>query len=428
MLTGLRAPELRRYRQNPAMAKLSDVPPVIRSMGAFPFLKRIAAEIGEDEVSTWASALAYSWVFAMFPLLLSIVTLAPYLPGSTKDDAVAQMSEAFERAGVRGDAATSIKQSFKDVLEKPQGGLLSLGLALAIFGASGGMAVTMSALDKVYEVKVPRPFWKQRLVAIGLTVATIVLVLLVLVLLPIGGKLLDHFKASGSIQTAGAIAINVVRYALAIGLLLGVLSLVYYFGPNTRLRWQAVSPGALLAVAVWIVLGFGFGIYLEHFANFNATYGTLGAAIALLLFFFLSANVLLVGAEINSVVDFAVLGVEPGTQDVAQAVGDAKQDGRLTPQGRPTGSPPQQARAAAAAGKQPMAETINPPASAAEAAQSAKPGGRKGPQLVTGGRRPVPRPAEVPPMAAAAGWWKWGLVALVVGKLVDKRASAATKP
>jgi membrane protein len=396
------------------MAKISDVAGVVRSLGFVKFLKKLWQEVSEDEVFTWASALAYSWVFAMFPLLLAIVTLAPYLPGQTKGKAIDEVTTTLQQAGVRGEAFDNVYQSIKEVMDKPQGGLLSLGLILAIWGASGGMAMTMTALDKAYEVKVPRSFVKQRLVAIGLTLATIVLVLLVLVLLPIGGALIEYFKLGGAV----AILLNVLRYVIALCLLLAVLALVYYFGPNIKQKWHAVSPGALVAVVTWVVVGVAFGIYVNNFGNFNATYGALGAAIALLLFFYISAAILLVGAEINSIIDFATLGVEPGTQDFTQAVTDAKQEGRVDDEGRPTAEPGRQAAKAAATGHEPMAE-IKPAAGG-----GGRPGGKLSGKAGLG-RKPAVAPVPVGP--AQEGWWKWGLAAVVGGWLVGGGKKSITR-
>jgi hypothetical protein len=95
--------------------------------------------------------------------------------------------------------------------------------------------------------------------------------------------------------------------------------MIYYFGPCIKQKWHAVTPGAIFTVAVWILMGVGFGYYVQNFGNFNKTYGALGGAIAMLLFFYIDAVVLLIGAEVNSVIDFEVLQVQPGTRDLAAA-------------------------------------------------------------------------------------------------------------
>lgn len=374
------------------------MPRVFKTMGAKGFLAKLWKEISEDGVFTWASALAYAWVFALFPLLIAILTLAPYLPGQTKEKAKQQVTASIQQAGVGGQAAKTVQDSINEVMDNTKGGLLSFGLILALWGASGGMAMTMTALDKAYEVTTERSFIMQRLVALGLTLATIVLVLLVLVLIPVGGAITAYFASRGVLAKPVEIGIDVARYAIAVGLLFAIVSLVYYFGPHIKQKWQAISPGAVAAVAIWILAAVGFSVYVNNFASFNKTYGALGAAIALLLFFYISATVLLVGAEINSVFDFAVLGVQPGTRDFTC---EPKSQDALSPvgAGKADGSPAE--------------------SSAADTQQAgvARPGAAgDGPK----------RPAVAAPVGPAPGdWWKWAAAA-VAGSWLARKAAGGT--
>ncbi|HEX8911079.1 MAG TPA: YihY/virulence factor BrkB family protein [Humisphaera sp.] len=383
------------------MATIKDVPAAFKTLGTVGFLKKLWAEISEDGVFTWASALAYSWVFALFPLVLAIVTLAPYLPGQTKKEAIDQVASSLERSGVSGDAGKGVKDSIIEVMTNTNGSLFSIGLFLAIWSASGGMAMTMTALDKAYGVKSERSFLMQRAIAVGLTVATIVIVLVVMFLLPIGGRITDYLQTKGTLGTAGVWLVTALRYAVALALLFGVLSLVYYFGPNIKQKFQAISPGAIVAVVTWVLLGVGFGIYVNSFGNFNKTYGTLGAAIALLLFLYLSAAIVLIGAEINSMIDFAVLGVEPGTRDFTRRV----ESGELKPTDADT-----------------TAEDALSPV-----------GSPQGPRRPAGA--PAVKPAKAyeptaPLVHAPAGWWKWAAAAMIGGwayKSAEKRVTTRVR-
>lgn len=307
------------------MASVKDVPKVVHSLGVMGLAKKVWAEIGEDEVFTWGSALAYAWIFAIFPFLIFLLSLAPYLPGGAKEKAMNQVSDvAYSSMG--GQGADTIVKSVHDVMNNQHGGLLSIGLLIALWGASGGMIMTMSALDKAYFVHCTRSFIKQRLIAIGLTVAAAVMILLVMFLLPIGSAVIAYLAKQGHVGTVGTVLANVVRYVVALGLLFGIVALIYYFGPCIKQKWHSVTPGAIFTVAVWILLGFGFSFYVSHFGNFNKTYGALGGAIILLLFFYINAVVLLIGAEINSVIDFEVLDVKPGAADLSQATAKAEYD------------------------------------------------------------------------------------------------------
>jgi membrane protein len=347
------------------MAAITDFPQVVRKLGFKEFAKKVWQGVSEDGVFNWGSAMAYAWVFALFPMILATLTLVPYLPWQTKEKAMNTISDSVYTS-MGGDAADKIMESVTDVVNNSKGGLLSVGLVLAIYSASGGMAMSMSALDKAYKVKSERSFIKQKLVAIALTLAAILMILVVLFLLPIGGAIVDYFKNHGIVSGFATVAINIIRYVLAIALLLGIVALTYYFGPHITQKWHAVTPGAIVTVVIWIAMGIGFGIYVQNFGNFNKTYGALGAAIILLLFCYIASVILLIGAEVNSVIDFAVLGVEPGCRDFSQP-----------------------------ACANPSKNSFSPVhgGEAAEAREAIDNGGR--------GRRG----AAIRPVAAPAGWW-----------------------
>jgi membrane protein len=290
------------------MARISDVPHVFRTVGAWGFIKRVYQQISEDLVFTWGAALAYSWIFAIFPFFIFLLTLAPYLPYSTKDTVVREINEVIDRS-LAGDAANTLKENINKVTSQPQGGLLSFGLLITVYVAAGGMTMTMTALDIAYDIDKVRPWWKQRLVAIGLTIAVAVMILLVMVLLPVGTLVLNWLADQGAIFRPLLWLINVVRYAVALALLFAVVALIYYFGPSLRTKFHAVTPGAVFAIAFWLILGLAFRYYVNNYGSYDKTYGTIAGVAILLFVFYMDAIVLLVGAEINSEVDFVTLGI-----------------------------------------------------------------------------------------------------------------------
>ena len=308
------------------------------------FAKKVWAEVTKDDVFTWGSALAYAWIFAIFPFMIFLLTLAPYMPGNLKDKAMGAVENAAW-SSVGGDAGQKIVDNVNEVMSKQKGGLLSFGLILALWGASGGMVMTMNALDKAYYVQSSRSFIKQRAIAIGLTLATVVLILAVLFLLPIGTAIIEYLAKHGHLGGFGKFLVNLLRYGVALVMLFGIVSLIYYFGPSLKQKYQAITPGAVFTVVVWILGGIGFYFYVTKFSNFNATYGTLGAAIIMLLFFYINAVVLLIGAEVNSVLDFETLNVEKGATDISQAKAKKHYDtehageAKATPEDAKKGSP-----------------------------------------------------------------------------------------
>jgi membrane protein len=201
--------------------------------------------------------------------------------------------------------------------------LLTLfGLGVAIWAASGGMSMTMAALDKCYELEAGRPFYKQRPLAVLLTIVVAALILAVVVLLPIGTALKTWLIQREYITASDVVWIvlfDIVRWLLALLFMVTSLMLIYHFGPSVKHRFHWITPGATFCLVVWLLLGLAFRLYVAKFGSYEKTYGTVGGVAILLLFFYIDALVLLVGAEINSEIDFEVLKVKRGTRDFRPA-------------------------------------------------------------------------------------------------------------
>ena len=312
------------------MARLRDVPRAFKTVGVWTFFKRIWQEIVDDTVFVWASALAYAWLFAIFPFMIFLLTLIPRLPEQVKDRAFTQVHEAVETV-LAGDAAQMMNDNIDKVLNRRHTALLNLGLIVTLWAASGGMAMTMSALDKCYDVPLGRPFYKQRPLAILLTVVVATLILAVLVLIPVGTAVTHYFERHPVAYVTHGMVVgwNLARYSLAVILLLALLAIVYYWGPSIRQKFNPITPGAVFTLAVWLLLGVLFRLYVNKFGKYDQTYGTVGGVAVLLLFFYIDAVVLLVGAEINSEIDF-ILGVPRGSLDFR--VSARRTGGEATPE------------------------------------------------------------------------------------------------
>jgi membrane protein len=295
------------------MARLKDVKPVLRAFGTWSFCKRVWQQINEDGIFVWASALAYSWLFAIFPFLIFMLTLVPYLPINVQNSAD-RIVTGFVST-MLGKAAPTINDNIEKVIRQPRQGWLGFGLLLSLWAASGGLSTTMAALDRCYDIKRGRPYYKQRSIAVCLTILTAGMTLAVVILIPIGTAIERWLAAHSYLPLTLRIIFDVVRYLLALLLMLSVLAVIYYYGTSIRQRFQPLSPGAIFSIVVWILLDLVFRFYIDHFAKYELTYGTVGGAAILLLFFYVDALVLLVGAEINSEIDFEILGVPPGSTD-----------------------------------------------------------------------------------------------------------------
>jgi membrane protein len=292
-------------------------------VGVFPFLKRVYNQIIEDNLFTWASALAYSWLFAVFPFMLFLISLLPLLPLSVQDRVTKELAEfVYQLPKEAADTIWNNVEPKLQQLRQPRTWVTFVGLGLALWAASSGMATTMSALDKCYELEDSRPFYKQRPLAMLLTIIVAALILAVVVLLPVGTAVrywLIHHELVTESNLGWIVLFDIVRWMLALLFMVSALTLVYHVGPSVKHHFHWLTPGAAFCLVVWVVLGLVFKLYVEKFGKYDQTYGTVGGVAVLLLFFYIDALVLLIGAEINSEIDFEVLKVKRGTRDFRPA-------------------------------------------------------------------------------------------------------------
>jgi membrane protein len=308
------------------MAQLRDVPKLLKAVGPLEFLRRVWKQIHDDNLFSWAASLAYSWLFALFPFMLFLLALIPYLPEKLRhyaENFVDDTLQTYLAAEAARTIRDNIQGNVKNLLHQPRGLVLYAGLLIALWAASGGVSATMSALDKCYELDRGRPFYKQRLMAIVMTVATIFILVLVAALLPIGSILRDWVVRS-QVLTVGSHALlvfDISRWLLSIVFLLLVLGMIYWKGPAIRHRFHLITPGAVFCVTFWVLAGLVLRYYMDRMGErgYDRTYGALGGVAMLLLLFYVNALVLLIGAEINSEIDFEVLKIRRGSTDFLKA-------------------------------------------------------------------------------------------------------------
>jgi membrane protein len=256
-----------------------------------------------------------------------MLSLVPLIPDQFKANIKDQIHQLIDQTVPSPTAATVIKDETNRLFDlnsqRPASAiktLLSFGLILTIWGASGGMAMTMQALDTAYDIEKRRGYVWHRMVAIMLTVVVATMVILVMILMPLGTAainwLVRHAATLNIPVNAWALAlVNIVRYSIAVMLLFAITATIYYFGPNLKHRFRLITPGAVFSITVWLILGGLFRLYISKFGgeqSYSKTYGTVAGLVILLLFFYIDALVLLIGAEINSEVDFAVAGIASG--------------------------------------------------------------------------------------------------------------------
>jgi membrane protein len=264
--------------------------------------RRTIVDTFEDGVPGLAAQLAFYFFLAVFPALLFLVSLIAYLPVEPA------LTAALERlrAVLPHEVLTILQQQIVQVLAGAHGGLVTMAIAGAIWSSSAAMTAIIYALNRAYDIEEWRPWWQTRLIAIGLTIALSMFVLCAIVLVVGGSDLAAWASARIGAGPAFERAWAVGQWPLAFALVVLGVDLVYYFAPNADTEWVWVTPGALLATALWLATSVGFRFYVRNFSDYTAVYGAIGGVIVLMLWFYLSGFALLIGAELNAEIDRAL--------------------------------------------------------------------------------------------------------------------------
>jgi membrane protein len=262
-------------------------------MGIKDFARTLAREYKSDDLSNVAGAVTFFGILAIFPFLLFLVSLASlFIDPNTADTLVASLSRIAPR-----DATNILSERIHSLGSHPSVGLLTLGGLGALWAASGGIVALIDALNKVYDVQERRPFWKVRGLALLTTIFAAVLA--------IAAMLLAVAAPAAARALGGPLgqAIRWLRIPAAGGLMMFVWAVLYWGLPDVEHRFRLISPGSIAGVTVWMVASWGFSSYVSHFGSYEATYGALGGVIVMLVWMWISAQVILLGAEINAILE-----------------------------------------------------------------------------------------------------------------------------
>jgi membrane protein len=256
------------------------------------------AEIWKDEIFDRAAALSYYFVFALFPTLLFLTTLLGMGPGRAVMDRLLALIQDF----LPSDAASLVRRTLAEIQRGARSGLLSVGAAAALWGASRGMVSIINTLNVVYGVTSRRPWWRQQLAAVLLTVIFSILALAAMISFVFGERIGRAVAAWAGYGSAFTAVWGLLQWPLGLLFVLTGIDLVYHLAPAVRQRWYWLTPGSVFAGIAWTAASIGLRVYVSRFANYNATYGSIGGGILLLLWLYLSGLALLIGGEINSVI------------------------------------------------------------------------------------------------------------------------------
>jgi membrane protein len=276
--------------------------------------RRVQTQVWAHDLLDRAAALSYYFLFALFPTLLFLTTLVGLLPIPYLMD---QLVGYFIRV-LPADAASLLVKTLGEIRSGANSGLLSLGVIAALWGASGGMLSIISALNAAYDVVDRRPWWKRRIVALALTCGFSLFTLTAVLLLVFGERIGEAAAALMGMGPLFTRTWNVLQWPAIMVCGLAGIDLVYYLAPAVRLRWTWVTPGSGFAVVAWLGMSFVLRLYVRFIGDYNATYGSIGGVILLMLWLYWTSLALLVGAEINAELEVMGLRRPPAAETASR--------------------------------------------------------------------------------------------------------------
>jgi membrane protein len=269
-------------------------------VGWATILKRTVKEMVADGCFGMAAELAYYFLLSLFPALLIAVALTSFFPGDVLDRLV-QWLGVFAPP----DILNIIEAQLRQIRGGGHVSLLTFGVLGALWSSSSAMTAIIDTLNRAYGIKEARPWWRVQLLAIVLTVALSLFVLISFGLVVGGPELAEKLATRVGLAHAVAWTWKILQWPIVVLLVSEAFALVYYLAPDAEQLWPWILPGAHLATLLWLLISIGFRFYVMHFWQYNKMYGAIGAVIVLLVWFYLSGLALLFGAELNSEIEHA---------------------------------------------------------------------------------------------------------------------------
>lgn len=258
------------------------------------------SEIRRDRLTVRAAAVSFNFLLAIFPSIIFLFTLIPYIPIQHLDIYILNtLEEVLPESGY-----SFLESTIKDIVSIKRGGLLSFGFVLAFFFATNGVRGLMLAFNKDHPLYKRRGFFRGRLAAFRLTIYLFILFIVSIILIITGDKVVFWFADRiGSLSSFSILLISVIKWIVILLLFFSGISLIYFYGPSARKRWKFITPGGTFASIFSVVTSLIFGSFVNNFGLYNQVYGSIGTLIVLMIWMNLNSFVLLLGFEINNSID-----------------------------------------------------------------------------------------------------------------------------
>ena len=283
--------------------------------------KRVWNEASNDDVWGRAAQLSYYFLLALFPLLLVLMAILGIFADQgtqLRENLIGYLAQVMPAS-----AGELVQKTMDELSGSAGGGKISIGLLATLWAASNGMGAISETLNTAYNVKESRPWWKSRLVAISLTIALAILIITALALLLYGFEIAHAVTSWAGLSGVFELTWKIAQWPIIFFFILLAFNLIYYFAPDLKEQeWKWVTPGAAIGVGLWLLVSFAFKTYLKYFNSYSATYGSLGALIIMMLWFYFTGMAILFGGEVNSEIENAA---------AKAGVADAKEKGEKAP-------------------------------------------------------------------------------------------------
>jgi membrane protein len=274
----------------------------IRGIDLLDAGKRMFHQVREDQLTDRAAVVAYQFLFSVVPLMIFLTALSAFVSKAIgTEDAVSNVTNWLFNH-LPDTTAEAVKQPIQEILQNQSGGLLSFGAVLALWSAKGAVAAMMKGLNIAYDVEDTRSWPRRTAIAIGLTVALGIALIVSSIILVVGFAAGQRVQNAVGIGDVWSVVWQVARWPLIAVFLLVALAFLYWAGPNIHLPIRWLSPGAVLSVVGWAIATYGLGIYFKYAGSYAAAYGVLGGVLAFIFWIYVLSLIVLIGGELNAVI------------------------------------------------------------------------------------------------------------------------------
>ncbi|MBF2016169.1 MAG: YihY/virulence factor BrkB family protein [Rivularia sp. T60_A2020_040] len=268
---------------------------------SFKTLKQVASNVGKQRLLGLSSEIAYNAMLSLFPGILAILTAIGLLEEGLQN-IFNELAELISRVAPQEVLDLITQFARNEIANSKNGGLFSLSFIAALWTSSGAISTVMAALDQIQQTSSDkkRPFWQAKIVSLGLTIGTIILLLIACILIFISGELLQFVvdNSAGYLNFLSDLW-NLMRYPLALIIVASAFAFIYRYGPSRWIKGTPIMPGAIFAAICWAFVSNLFRIYVANFGNYNKAYGAIGTVIVLMLWLYMTAAVILIGNQLN---------------------------------------------------------------------------------------------------------------------------------